>query len=104
MRERPGDVVGAHHRGHPGQAPERLLLRNRDAEHAEVDLVGRNVAAGELPRGDPGREGQAVQMREPRGVRPQRFVDVMAENTQRAEEADLPAVAAGWLSTRPCSR
>ena len=58
------NVVGAHHRGHPGQAEEALALRHREPEHAVVDLVERDIAAGELVARHMGDVLHAVQMRQ----------------------------------------
>ena len=60
----PRNAVGAHHRGHPRQAEEALPLRDRQAEHAVVDLVERDVAALQFVARHTGEEFHAVEMRQ----------------------------------------
>ena len=89
-----GNVVGAHHPGHPGQAEEALLLRHREAEHAVIDLVERDAAALQLAARGVGEELHAVQMREPALPARERRAPVNAVGNVSVVHVAVPPVRA----------
>ena len=60
----PATLRRAGHSGEPGHPVERMRLRNRESEHAEVDPFRRDAAARELALRDLRGELDAVQVGE----------------------------------------
>ena len=89
-----GNVVGAHHPGHPRQTEEALLLRHRQPEHAVIDLVERDAAALQLAARGVGEEFHAVQMREPALPARERRAPVNAVGNVSVMHGAVPPVSA----------